>query len=129
MMKTARTILMSSMLALWMPGCSGKSPTPSPSIQVSALDKTIQAEMSKDGLPSLAACIIKGGKIAWQNFYGFSNVAAMQAPTEETAYLLASISKTVTATAVMQLWEKGLLDLDKKFFADSRSNLTRRKQS
>jgi CubicO group peptidase (beta-lactamase class C family) len=101
------------MLTLWMLGCSGKSPTQSPPIQVSTLDKTLQAEMSKDGLPSLAACIIKGDKIVWQNFYGFSDIVGKQAPTETTAYLLASISKTVTATAAMQLWEKGQIDLDK----------------
>jgi CubicO group peptidase (beta-lactamase class C family) len=55
----------------------------------------------------------KGDKIVWQNFYGFSNVADKKVPNEETIYVLASISKTVTATAVMQLWEKGQLDLDK----------------
>jgi len=109
-MKTARTILMPSMLLLWMLGCGGKSPTPSPPIQVSTLDQALPTEMSKDGLPSLAACIIKGDKIVWQNFYGFSNVADKKAPTAETVYILASISKTVTATAIMQLWEKGQLD-------------------
>ncbi len=112
-MRTARTVLISSMLVLWMLGCSEPPSTPSPTVQVSTLNKTLEAEMSTDGLPSLAVCIIKGDKIVWQNFYGFSNVADKKAPTEETVYLLASVSKTVTATAVMQLWEKGQLDLDK----------------
>jgi CubicO group peptidase (beta-lactamase class C family) len=101
-------------IGLWLLACGDKaSVNPTPQNQTSALDQAIQVEMSKDGLPSLAACIIKADKIVWQNFYGFSDVAAKQAPTEATAYLLASISKTVTATAVMQLWEKGQLDLDK----------------
>jgi len=113
-MKTARVPLAPIALALWMLACGGKSPVgPPPPNQASTLDAAIQAEMSKDGLPSLAGCIIKGDKIVWQNFYGFSHVADKKAPTAETVYILASISKTVTATAVMQLWEKGQLDLDK----------------
>lgn len=102
------------MFVLLLHACGEKSSVNPPlQNQPSALDAAIQAEMSNDGLPSLAACIIKGDKIVWQNFYGFSDVAAKQTPTEATAYLLASISKTVTATAAMQLWEKGRLDLDK----------------
>lgn len=93
--------------------CGEKVAVNPPQSETSALDKAIQAEMSTNGLPSLAACIIRGDKIVWQNFYGFSNIVARQAPTEETVYLLASVSKTVTATAAMQLWEKGQLDLDK----------------
>ncbi|MBC6949240.1 class A beta-lactamase-related serine hydrolase, partial [candidate division KSB1 bacterium] len=100
-------------LALWVFACGEKAAVnPPQQNEPSALDQAIQAEMSKDGLPSLAACIIKDDKIVWQNFYGFSDADAKQAPTEATAYLLASISKTVTANAAMQLWEKGLLDLD-----------------
>ena len=100
--------------ALWLFACGEKAAVnPPQQNELSALDQAVQAEMSKDGLPSLAACIIKGDKIVWQNFYGFSNVADKKIPNEETIYVLASISKTVTATAVMQLWEKGLLDLDK----------------
>lgn len=113
-MKLSRAFFAPTVLALWLFACGEKAVVnPPPQNQPSALDQAIQAEMSKDGLPSLAACIIKGDKIVWQNFYGYSNVADKKIPNEETIYVLASISKTVTATAVMQLWEKGQLDLDK----------------
>jgi CubicO group peptidase (beta-lactamase class C family) len=113
-MKHARAFFALIIIGLWLLGCGDKaSVNPTPQNETAALDQAIQAEMSKDGLPSLAAGIIKGDKIVWQNFYGYSNVADKKVPTAETIYVLASISKTVTATAVMQLWEKGQLDLDK----------------
>ena len=80
--------------------------------RLAELDTRIRFRVSADGLPSLAACIIKADSIVWQNYYGFVDAAKTTAPTAETVYYLASISKTVTATAIMQLWERGLLDLD-----------------
>ncbi len=113
-MRHTRAHFATMIFILLLSACGEKAPVTSPpQNQNSALDAAIQVEMSEDGLPSLAACIIKGDKIVWQNFYGFSNIADKKVPTEETVYLLASVSKTVTATAVMQLWEQGQLDLDK----------------
>lgn len=113
-MKHTWAHLASFFFGLWLFTCGEKAAVnPPQQNETSALDAAIQAEMSKDGLPSLAACIIKGDKIVWQNFYGFSDGTDKKAPIAETIYVLASISKTVTATAIMQLWEKGQLDLEK----------------
>ena len=68
--------------------------------------------MEVDGIPSIAAAIIKDNQVVWQNTFGFEDTATRTPPTENTIYLLASISKTITAVAVMQLYERGLLDLD-----------------
>ncbi len=76
------------------------------------LHERIQSEMQKEGIPSLAAAIVKDDQIVWQHTYGFEDLASKTPPTEDTIYLLASISKTITATAVMQLYERGQLDLD-----------------
>lgn len=45
-------------------------------------------------------------------FWGYANVERKERPAGDTAYLLASVSKLFTATAVMQLEERGQLDLD-----------------
>ena len=79
---------------------------------IEELNQQILLEMEKDDIPSLAACIVKDDRIVWQNTYGYADRASQTPPTEETIYLLASISKTITATAIMQLYEKGLLDLE-----------------
>ena len=63
-------------------------------------------------IPSVAACIIKNDQIVWEFAYGYANRAVGKLASDETIYLLASVSKPVIATAVMQLTEQGFIDLD-----------------
>ena len=63
-------------------------------------------------MPGLAACIVKDGAITWEHGYGHANIARDRRATPDTLFMLASISKTVMAVAVMQAVEDGLLDLD-----------------
>src|SRR5579864_3887034 len=51
-------------------------------------------------------------KIIYQNAVGFSNMGIQQKNTTETRFQLASLSKVFTATAIMQLVEKGIIRLD-----------------
>jgi CubicO group peptidase (beta-lactamase class C family) len=77
------------------------------------LDEFIEAEMQGQRIPGLAACIVKSGKIAWSKGYGWSSVKRRVAMDPDiTIQNIGSISKTVTATAAMQLWEKGRFELD-----------------
>ncbi|MFT7614553.1 MAG: CubicO group peptidase (beta-lactamase class C family) [Parvicellaceae bacterium] len=78
----------------------------------SALDIAITDEMNTENLPSVSAVIVKDGEVVWMKSYGFSNVATSELATPQTPYMLASVSKTFTATAVMQCVEDGLIDLD-----------------
>jgi CubicO group peptidase (beta-lactamase class C family) len=77
------------------------------------LDKFIEAEMQAQKIPGLAACIVQSGKIVWSKGYEWSDVKRRVAmDPESTIQNIGSISKTVTATAAMQLWENGTFDLD-----------------
>jgi CubicO group peptidase (beta-lactamase class C family) len=62
--------------------------------------------------PSIATCIIDDNEIAWSHAYGYYDIENKKEATTQTLYLQASVSKTVTATALMQLYEKGLFNLD-----------------
>jgi len=62
--------------------------------------------------PSLTACIIINDNVVWSNGYGLYDIENNKPATPDTLYLMASISKTVTATALMQLYDQGLFDLD-----------------
>jgi CubicO group peptidase (beta-lactamase class C family) len=62
--------------------------------------------------PSIAAAIIQNDTIFWSKGYGYFDLENQKPTNEDILYLQASISKTVTATALMQLYEKGLFDLD-----------------
>jgi CubicO group peptidase (beta-lactamase class C family) len=76
------------------------------------LDSMITAIMSSNSIPGVSACIIDDGKIEWEGYYGYSDIETNTQVTDSTLFLLASISKTITATAIMQLWEEGLFNLN-----------------
>ena len=75
-------------------------------------DQTIIDYMNTAHWPSLALAIIKNNSMVWSKGYGYADIKNKREATNKTVYMLASISKTFTATAIMQLWEKGLFDLD-----------------
>jgi CubicO group peptidase (beta-lactamase class C family) len=77
-----------------------------------SFEENISKFMKEGHIPSLSTCIVKNGSVVWKKGYGYSNIYKRIRATEDTIYLGASLSKIITATAVMQLWEKGLFDLD-----------------
>lgn len=56
--------------------------------------------------------IAKEGEIVYQLNYGLADKATQEAVADDTYFRLASVTKMITAIHVMQLVEKGLLDLD-----------------
>lgn len=77
-----------------------------------ALGVFVTAELQKAHVPGLAAAIVKGGKLAWTQGFGLADVAQQKPVLPQTDFMIASISKTVTATGVLRAVEKGLVDLD-----------------
>jgi D-alanyl-D-alanine carboxypeptidase len=63
-------------------------------------------------LPGAAVGVVHGDRLAWSTGIGFSDIAARRAPDAGTLYRVASITKTFTGTAIMQLRDRGLLGLD-----------------
>jgi CubicO group peptidase (beta-lactamase class C family) len=59
----------------------------------------------ESGVPSMAAGIVVGDKLVWAKGFG-------DQPDLSTVYMTGSIDKTFITTALLQLWEQGLLDLD-----------------
>jgi CubicO group peptidase (beta-lactamase class C family) len=60
----------------------------------------------------LAVGVIADGGLAWFHGHGFADVGARTPITEDTVFRTGSITKTFSAIAVMELWERGLVDLD-----------------
>lgn len=56
--------------------------------------------------------VAKNGKIIYENAFGWANYPHMDSLTLDSQFELASISKTLTSTAVLQLMERGKLRLD-----------------
>jgi CubicO group peptidase (beta-lactamase class C family) len=62
--------------------------------------------------PSLSACIINSDQVIWSKGYGYYDLKNQKEPTPDTIYLIASITKTIVGTALMQLYEQGYFSLD-----------------
>lgn len=67
------------------------------------------------GPPSLSAAVAvaQDGRIVWEAGYGFSDAARSVRTTAHTPFAVGSVAKTVTATALMRLVEKGVVDLER----------------
>ncbi len=73
----------------------------------------IREEMKKDDVPGLSIAIVDDRGLVWAEGFGYADKKKGASATAGTVYRVASISKLFTATAVMQLAEKGLIDIDK----------------
>lgn len=71
----------------------------------------IEQKMKDYGVPGVAFGVWKSGQFIVRGF-GVTNIDNPQAVTPDTIFPVASISKTVTATAIMRLVEQGRIDLD-----------------
>ena len=76
------------------------------------LEATIGAFRRKHRLPGVAAGLATQDGLRWWHGSGFADVEKARRPDQRTLYRVASISKTVTATAVLQLRDEGRLGLD-----------------
>lgn len=60
----------------------------------------------------LALGVVRNGRLEYFYAHGVADIASNSPVTEDTVFRIASITKTFTAIAVMQLWEQGLVELD-----------------
>ena len=76
------------------------------------LDQLIAAQMKLGGIRGLSAAAARHGHTVYARGHGFADLARSRRVTDQTMFHIASITKTVTATAVMQLAGQGKLALD-----------------
>lgn len=73
----------------------------------------ILQSLEKTRVASISVAIAKDGKIIWEEAFGWANRERKVKANPNTMYSLASISKPITATGLMILVERGLVDLNK----------------
>jgi CubicO group peptidase (beta-lactamase class C family) len=78
----------------------------------SPIDAYLLAKMAAAQVPGMAVVAVKNDQIVFSGAYGLADVSTMRPVTLDTIFNVASISKTVTATALMQLIEHGQFGLD-----------------
>ncbi len=72
----------------------------------------IQEQMERFHIPSVAVAVALDGELVWSEGFGWADEAGGVRATDRTAYSVASVTKPITATAVLRLRDRGALDLD-----------------
>ena len=99
------------LLLAWIPAAAQTTAT-LPSDKIEKIEKALTAAMSRQNIPGLSVAVVTDQKLRWLNGYGLADLENFIPAKAATVYRLGSISKTITAVAVMQLVERGKLDLD-----------------
>ena len=105
----ARALILALLLAA---PVRAQQPQPLPEEKIRKIEQLIATEMARQSIAGLSVAVVTDNQLRWSAGYGFADLENFVPARATTVYRLGSISKPVTAVAVMQLAERGLLDLD-----------------
>jgi CubicO group peptidase (beta-lactamase class C family) len=74
-------------------------------------DSEIPITMERFSIPGVSVALVDEGEVVWSKAYGTAHAAGNRPMTLDAVYRAESISKSVTAWAVMRLVEEGRIDL------------------
>jgi CubicO group peptidase (beta-lactamase class C family) len=88
---------------------------------VGVLDSIIRSNLEKQRIPGAAVALVQDGKIIFSRCYGYADTPKKVPITEDTFFMVGSLTKSFTALAVLKLIEHGKIDLHadiKKYIPD-----------
>jgi len=80
--------------------------------RLAGFEKAVDDQRKRLRIPGLSAIIVKDQAVAWSKGFGYADLAQRVPATPDTLYSIASVTKPIAATLVLQLVEQGKLDLD-----------------
>ena len=114
MMRPTRTLLLLPFVAL-LAACSGgdadtpKTPYANTITQMTAF---IQKELADSGATGgISIALVDDQTVVWAKSFGYADAGAGILATPDTVYRICSVTKTFTGTMIMQLSDRGLLDI------------------
>jgi len=78
---------------------------------INKIESWIKNEMDEIGIPGISLVIVEGDKTVYKKGFGYADVGKKRLVTSETLFELGSTSKAFTALGILQLEEKGLINL------------------
>ncbi|HEY4115041.1 MAG TPA: serine hydrolase domain-containing protein [Rhizomicrobium sp.] len=72
----------------------------------------VSGQLTATNTPGVGVAMVRGGRTVFSAGYGYADVEKARRVTPDTVFQIASVSKTVTATALMMLWDDGAFKLD-----------------
>ncbi len=115
-MKLVRQIRLLSLLILASLFSGYSAPAASADDPIANLDAFITKTLKDYQVPGAAVAVVRDGKVALVKGYGVRNATKPGAVDENTIFQLASVTKTLTATAAATVVDEGKLDWDKPIF-------------
>lgn len=84
--------------------------------QLAAFDAAMTNLLSTYGIPGGQMALTYQGRLVYNRGFGMADVASQTPVQPNSVFRIASISKPITAVAIMKLYEQGLISLDAKVF-------------
>lgn len=81
-------------------------------IDTNTLEEVLEEIISRWGVPGLGVGIVQDGEIVYTRYFGVQSLDTQAPVTEDSVFCIASITKIFVACAVMQLVERGVIELD-----------------
>jgi CubicO group peptidase (beta-lactamase class C family) len=117
-MKTlAKPSILTLLLTLFLMGpelCLGQIESTKWQESLSSFAVELSQDVEVDGAGGITAGVVMGRDLVWAQGFGWADVEKRIPAGVNTIYRVGSISKSFTAVALLQLWERGFLDLDQE---------------
>ncbi len=82
------------------------------------MERTIERFMDRWEIKGASFAVMKDGKLLYSKGFGIADSASGDSVNVGNIFRIASLSKLITATGIMKLWEDGKLSLDQKVFGE-----------
>jgi D-alanyl-D-alanine carboxypeptidase len=83
-----------------------------PSAQSVAIDALVESHLKARRIPGAAIAVVRAGRVVYEKAYGVANLETNTPVTLGSVFQIASVTKPLTATAMMKLVEEGKVSLD-----------------
>lgn len=78
-----------------------------------AAREVVRQHLVENRIPGMSVAVWRDGRIIWEQGFGWADLEHRIAATEHTAFDVASVTKTLTAVALMRLVQDGRVELDR----------------
>jgi CubicO group peptidase (beta-lactamase class C family) len=72
----------------------------------------IESAITQYNLVGLGIALVDNDRIVWSQGFGFADKELKTPATADTVFMIGSVSKTLTTAALLNLYDKGLIELD-----------------
>ena len=103
-------LVLSTLFTAWTPRGASAQELPAP--MRAHIDSVVRDVLATSGAPSASIAVVRHGQVAYANAYGTARLAPPLPASPSMRYSIGSVSKQITATAVLLLAERHKLSLD-----------------